>query len=413
MRELLLYDLMHQNIRCATLAFDPVGGGLINIDKVVNKAFMPMNGRSDIRNMHNWWIHRPVPSTREDMKFVMRLAGAEFSELYLIKNLALSMTDTYWICPIDETLRWEDVRLSNQISIGKAKVPYHNVDSYDPNASLGGQMSKHWDLTHNPPILVKRALDYDCQQAVNEVFATLVHSRQPKSPEYVTYTAERDPKNKNCLVSYCETFVESGHEFLPAYEIGYVQGDNELSDYDKYIKAWADCGMDEEAVRLYFDYQTITDFIISNVDRHTANFGAIRNADTLKFVKPAPIFDSGNSMFYMQTEVNRFLSKSELLNRRIVSIYDNEEKMLARVQNRNVVDLDALPTKEETKELYTSYGIPEEKTDFIVDAYQKKIEMTREFQKGKSISMYSESRMKYGKHETREAFSSTGDPNTK
>ena len=133
----------------------------------------------------------------------------------------------------------------------------------------------------------------------------------------------------------------------------------------------------------------------------------------MKFVKPAPIFDSGNSMFYMQTEVNRFLSKSELLNRRIVSIYDNEEKMLARVQNRNVVDLDALPTKEETKELYTSYGIPEEKTDFIVDAYQKKIEMTREFQKGKSISMYSESRMKYGKHETREAFSSSGDPNTK
>lgn len=388
------YYLMHQNSECAILEFDYETGNLLNCD-VMDKAVMPMNGKADIKNLRNWWRYRPVPSTREDMKHVMRLAGIEFPELYLIKNLGLSMTDTYWICPIDKELKWEDVRLSNQIAIGKSKVPFHNIDSYDPNASLGGQMSKHWDISQNPPVLVKEAYKYYCQQAVNEQFATIVHSRQPKAVEYVRYSVTKNPLDNGLLVS-CNTFVEPGLEFLPAYEIGCAKG-NELSEYDKHIKAWVDCGMDEKTVREFFDYQTLTDFIISNVDRHLANFGALRNADTLEFVKPAPIFDSGNSMFYTQTETDSFLSKSELLNRSIVSIYDKEEKMLARVQNRSIVDLDALPTKEETKELYLSYGIPEAKVDFIADAYQKKIEMVHEYQKEKSISMYSERNMKYKK----------------
>ena len=394
------YFLMHQNNNCAILEFNSITGGLVNYD-VTDKALMPMNGRADIRSLNNWWIHRPFPSTREDMKQVLKRAGASNPETYLLKNLALSMTDTYWICPVEEpSLQWDDVKLTNQISLGKTNIPFHNIDTYDPNASLGGQMSKHWDLSNNPPVLVKRAIEYDSQQAVNEVFATLIHSRQPKAPEYVSYKAYRDPQQNKFLLSSCATFVEPGLEFLPAYEIGTAE-DRDLSDYDKYIKAWVNCGMDETKVREFFDYQTITDFILSNVDRHLANFGALRRADTLEFIKPAPIYDSGNSMFFSEFNTERFLSKPELLNRNIVSIYDKEEKMMARVQNKNIVDLDALPTKEETKELYLSYGIPEAKVDFIVDAYQKKIEMTREFQKGKSVSMFSETGMKYKKNTIR------------
>ena len=397
------YKLMHRNDVCAIISIDEVQGTLNNF-KVVNKLLMPMNGSSDRKQIAMWWHHRPVPSTREDMMQVMRFAGADNPEAYLIKNLALSMTDTYWICPIDEEyLKWEDVRLSNQIAtIGKANVPYHNTDSYDPNASLGGQMAKYWDLSNNPPILVKRALDYDRQQAVNEEFATLLHSSQANSPEYVSYTVSQDPTNSYGLTVSCKTFLEPELEFLPAYEVGFVHGNNELSDYDKYIKAWVNGGLDEDNVRKFLDYQTITDFINSNVDRHLANFGVLRNVNTLSFIKPAPIYDSGNSMFYSHREpYNAMLSKAELLNRSIVSIYDKEEKMLSRVKNRKIVDLDALPTKEETKELYLSYGIPEAKVDFIVDAYQKKIEMTREFQKGKSVSMFSETGMKYKKNTIR------------
>jgi hypothetical protein len=40
----------------------------------------------------------------------------------------------------------------------------------------------------------------------------------------------------------------------------------------------------------------VADFLIANQDRHTLNFGALRNADSLKFEGMAPIFDSGSSL---------------------------------------------------------------------------------------------------------------------
>lgn len=35
----------------------------------------------------------------------------------------------------------------------------------------------------------------------------------------------------------------------------------------------------------------LTDFVISNTDEHLLNFGVLRDADTMKLIGPAPIFD--------------------------------------------------------------------------------------------------------------------------
>ena len=42
----------------------------------------------------------------------------------------------------------------------------------------------------------------------------------------------------------------------------------------------------------------VLDYLIANEDRHQNNFGLIRNANTLEWIGPAPIFDSGSSMGY-------------------------------------------------------------------------------------------------------------------
>lgn len=40
------------------------------------------------------------------------------------------------------------------------------------------------------------------------------------------------------------------------------------------------------------------DYIIVNEDRHLNNFGLMRNAETLKYVGVAPIYDSGLSVWF-------------------------------------------------------------------------------------------------------------------
>lgn len=42
----------------------------------------------------------------------------------------------------------------------------------------------------------------------------------------------------------------------------------------------------------------MTDYLLSNTDRHMNNISVVRNPDTLEILGMAPIYDSGNSMFY-------------------------------------------------------------------------------------------------------------------
>ena len=42
----------------------------------------------------------------------------------------------------------------------------------------------------------------------------------------------------------------------------------------------------------------VFDYLMANTDRHFGNLGAIRNVETLEWVGPAPIFDSGTNLWH-------------------------------------------------------------------------------------------------------------------
>ncbi|MNI83066.1 hypothetical protein D3C73_1398400 [compost metagenome] len=42
----------------------------------------------------------------------------------------------------------------------------------------------------------------------------------------------------------------------------------------------------------------VVDYLIANEDRHQNNFGVIRHVVTLEWVGPAPICDSGTSLWF-------------------------------------------------------------------------------------------------------------------
>lgn len=147
-----------------------------------------------------------------------------------------------------------------------------------------------------------------------------------------------------------------------------------------------------EQIQKFMDYQTLTDFIISNTDEHLVNFGVLRNADTMELIGPAPIYDSGNSMFYNEDRLIPY-TRAELLARPITSFYKTEDKMLGKIHDRSIVKEELLPSPEEMKILYTKAGIPEQKAEFISKNYKLKLDMMHEFQHGKSISLYHEKEM--------------------
>ena len=381
------YYLMHKDDRCAILQIDEAWD--VSQVKIIDQNLTPFIGTADKGQIKNWWKQRAIPASRKMLEELMRSAGYKSNTEYLAKNLALSVTDCYWICPVGEGLSWSDINMRNMGLINNGKIPYHNNTSYDPNAALSGQMEKYWDLTSESPQLVKEAYKHYGQQAVNEYFATQIHKMQKTT---VPFTEYRIRQLENGIECRCDCFVKEGLEFIPAYEvINSEKIKNDVSLYDAYINICEKHGIEAEEMRKFMDYQTLSDFVITNEDEHWNNFGILRDINTLKFVKPAPIFDSGNSMFFRDERVAS-LERHELLNRTITAMHDKEEQMLKHVVHKELVNNELLPSEQSVIELYTKTGIPEEKSIAIADNYKKKIELLRDFQHGKNISFYNEKR---------------------
>ena len=381
------YDLMHKNDKCGTLLFDENIGRIVEYRDAKN-GLSPYLGNCDIKKMQKWWEMRAVPASRATMRQVISASNCLNTEIYLAKNLGLSMTDTYWIKPKGVDLSFDDVKFTNLAMYSHGKIPYHNATSYDPNASLGGQMEKYWDLMHKIPVLVKESYKYYGQQSVNEVFATLIHERQNTEVPFVKYSAE--VTEDRGILCKCQAFTSENIELLSAYEIiESRKTQNSQSLYDEYINICIENGIDAEQVQCFMDYQTMTDFLITNTDEHLLNFGVLRNANTMKLIGPAPIFDSGNSMFYSESRKTPY-TRAGILDIPITSFYKKEEKLLGKVKDKNILKIDLIPSAEEVKELYTNAGIPEEKADVISKNYEIKARMLSEFQKGKTISLYKE-----------------------
>lgn len=380
------YALMHKNDVCGSLVIDDETGSL-RVYKDNGSGLSPFLGNADTRRMKHWWEGRAVPASRKMMQEVLKQAGCANTKMYLAKNLALSMTDSYWIRPLDLDLKYEDVKLSNMNLFSDNKVPYHNATSYDSNAALGGQMEKYWDIKTNFPTLVKESYKYFGQQAMNEAFATYLHDLQETAIPYVSYLVGHTEDNG--LYCRCDAFTSDSVELVSAYEV--IEGSKQQNDksvYDNYIRICAELGIEEQQIRNFMDYQTLTDFIISNTDEHLENFGILRDSNTMQYLGPAPIYDSGNSMFFKDSLFSQ--TRLSLLQQSITSFYDSEEKMIKNIKNRHVVNMDLLPTIEETIALYTSYGFPEERAITIANNYALKIDMAREFENGATISMYHE-----------------------
>ena len=127
----------------------------------------------------------------------------------------------------------------------------------------------------------------------------------------------------------------------------------------------------------------MTDFIISNRDRHLNNVGVLRDSESLEFLVPAPIYDSGKS-FFVQDIVP--ITDKELLNINTQSFRSNELGMLKLVRDRSLVDVGKLPSKGYIEEMYAMDSKMEDRRiKMIAEAYEKKVELFRKWQMGEKI----------------------------
>ena len=387
----MLYLLRHKNINIALINIDDNLGTVLGLRLSKHISHLPY-GVNGEKSLVKWLLNRGVPATRQGLSLDLKsLSTASPFEL-MINNLGLSLTDSYWLNTIDSNLSWEDVNLyknnfksTYNLDLRSDKKNIAGKTNFTPNASLKGDLKKKWIIDQNGTRrLVKGNYSSSCRQSLCEVLATELHRLQKKAT-YTPYSLiDISSDNQDIIGCECPNFTDINTEFIPAIDIvESTKKPNDISWYEFYIRLCESNGVD---LRYFMEYQILTDFVISNSDRHLNNFGILRDSNTLQWLRPAPIFDSGNSMFYKSQYIP--IDKA-LLKLEVTSFLSREVQLLRYVTNRGLIDISKLPSTDYVYSLLSKDIYKDEVSDRLVKAYLKKIKYLDDFQNGASIWSYS------------------------
>lgn len=384
------YILMYEDYKLAlfSVSFEADTVAELLINQTCGR-YLPV-GVHTSEQLKKWIDNRGIPVTRDHI--AQDLSGSGLSPFYLmLLNHGLSLTDHYWICRQNEHFLWQDINLyTNPFRSAYSLDLQDDINSiaaktnFIPSASLKGDLKKKWIIDEKGiRRLVKGNYGSSCRQSLCEVLASEIHKRQGIS--YTPYSLIWISSNGTRMIGCeCPNFTDISTEFVPAIDImANEKKPNDISWYEFYIKVCESYGLN---MRDFLEYQILSDFIISNTDRHMNNFGIIRAADTLEWIGAAPIFDSGNAMFYNASYIP---ADKELLKIPVTSFCDSETKLLKCVKNRGVLDVAKLPDDNYLYNLLKKdIVIKDEVNERLAEAYRKKIRYLGDFQNGADLWDY-------------------------
>lgn len=368
----MLYYLMRKDTKLALLNIDD-NGQVIKYNIIdIDSPELPLAHKCEPNYLIRWWNDRSIPLTRGKVDEMLKEKGLLDPKKYLLNNLALSLTDYYWIKPIDSDYNWKQVNLFEN----NFKDDMHifnrtgsNTDAFTPNSSLQGDLEKTWLIMKNKRVLVKGNHNSLSQESINEVIASEFHKKQGFN-NYVEYSL-LEVNEEYKYACYCDCFTNNDVEFVSAYDLLTSEvKPNNVSSYEQLILLAKKHGINENELRDELEYQIMSDYILSNIDRHMYNIGFLRDSKSLKFISMAPIFDTGNSLFN-DSPIPNNLDKLD-----INSFVKKEDKMLSYITKPDLLNVNKILDVNVIKKYYSKDpNMSAERINDICNAYIRKIEL--------------------------------------
>lgn len=357
--------------------------------KLVNPVLAPLHDVNNFDWLKQWWKRRSIPISQGNIRQMLEKKGLLGTEDFLLKNLGLSLTDYYWISPLDSGMTWKDVNLFDNDFHGNilfSETDGGNNDDlphYTPNGSLQGTLEKSWTILNGERGLLKGNRDNLSSESINEVIASKLHEGQGFK-NYTEYKLIKINGRSYDYGCYSKLFTSQELELISAYDVVCSEKrTNDISYFEHFIRVCAKHGLDEYMLRNYLDYMILSDFVLSGRDRHLSNVSILRDSESLQFVLPAPIYDSGKCLFVQDIVPS---SDKGLLSIKTESFASDELKLLELVSDRSLLDITKLPARSFVEEIYgLDTQIDETRIRLIGEGYERKIELFRAFQLGQDL----------------------------
>ncbi len=277
---------MHKDIKVAEL--EVYNARISGCIRVYNADHMPVGTHTKRHQLlgpllQSWQSMRMIPQGRDRLSELIRNIGMTVQEAYMRSN-GLSLTDCYWFTDNNGVLKWEDVSfLRNGFVSDVGGILGKKTDSnkVSPDFSTDGMLQKTWVFLNGIPSLVKIPKAGQKYTCINEVIASRI--ADIIGVEHVPYYFFKLASEKAACI--CPSFIEEDRqEFVCALAYRHEFLGTSTALYD----ALARMGLED-----FLQKMTAFDLLIGNTDRHERNFGYLRDPDTLEFIGPAPLFDSG------------------------------------------------------------------------------------------------------------------------
>lgn len=375
------YTLMHKETPVAEIRLDDATCAISAIGQVYAEKHVPVGvpvkkGKIDRAALNDWWRGRAIPASRHRIKEALLELNLSSTQKLLDKSYGLSLSDQYWICPSDSNLQWAAVNFFDHsfsedignILFGKGSSD-DQISMMSPDNTSDGWLQKKWTIISGKRCLIKGGSGATQQEPYNEVIASKIMKRLgiPHVP-YSLMIQEDYP------YSICENFITPQTELITAWYIMHsFPRPNHVSNYQHYLTCCKKLGI--PGIVTAIDQMIVLDYLIANEDRHQNNFGVIRNAETLEWTGPAPIYDSSSSLWF-DKPLGLIQADSKLVCKPFKQHHHEQLKLVTSFEWLQLEKLDDI--EEEIREIFRgSLFVDEARSEAVCLALRERIEQFR------------------------------------
>ncbi len=254
--------------------------------EILDNNLLPIYFRK-YNDVEKWLSSRAADSRRTNIRLLKKaLRLTEKDDVSTVVSVnAVTITDSYWIKPFDSDLTYDDVRFDNDyfasLALTGSYDSFNRVanskQSKTPELTNIGSFEKCWKLTDGEWWMHKKA---NHEEMFSELFICLLGKE-------LGFNMAEYERGKGVIKT--KDFTDNASvNFEPMFSL---MGDNE--DYIETLNALKDLCPDAigDYVKMLF-----LDTICVNPDRHTFNFGVLRDVGSGEVLGLAPNFDNNMAL---------------------------------------------------------------------------------------------------------------------
>lgn len=337
------YILMHRNVQTVVFSYDLDAHAVEKVLAVPDAEHAPLTvfGRTGTVTafaLNRWWHERGLLASCHQLRALEGCPESRSTLTLAERSWCLSLSDCYWVDDEAAPLDWDAVNFfDNDFSHDLNLVPVlHSAPRSStllartttlmPHDVPGDvEQRKKWVISGGERMFIKAGGSPFNQAAYNEVIATRLYRRLLQEDEYVPYALYRDELGTYCASA---TMLGKDEELIPVYDLIRCKrrpdGLGRAAYLGARLRSTGALGtlstpqrelalvvsrLQERGLGNVEDFLSkmfTCDYLLANDDRHFCNFGAIRDAATLRFKRIAPIYDTGMCLWCRAEKLETF-----------------------------------------------------------------------------------------------------------